>query len=87
YRMPVFNTWLGRNKLQLAAFLDFGRSWNRERATATPEDISSAGIGIRWAPTNNIYGDIYWGKRLRTVTNPDNDLQDDGIHFQFQITL
>ena len=87
YRMPVFNTWLGKNKLQLAAFLDFGRSWNRERATATPEDISSAGIGLRWAPTNNIYGDIYWGKRLRTVTNPDNDLQDDGIHFQFQITL
>ena len=87
YRMPIFNTLFGKNKLQLAGFLDFGRSWNRERATATPEDISSAGIGFRWSPTTNIYGDIYWGKQLRTVTNPDNDLQDDGIHFQFQVTL
>jgi hemolysin activation/secretion protein len=87
FRMPIFESVFGKNKLQIAPFIDYGRSWNRERETIRPENISSIGLGLRWTPRKEFYGEVYWGKRMRTVTNPDTDLQDDGIHFQVQVTL
>jgi len=76
--------------LQAAAFLDYGNAWNKEFDTPSPRTISSIGLGLRWAGIIKKASflirpkfELYWGHALKNVDNPDDDLQDDGIHFQF----
>lgn len=74
--------------LQLAPFVDYGRSWNVDLETPTPKDIASAGLGLRWMPSETINAIVYWGKAFRTVETPqDSDLQDDGVHFEVNIHI
>lgn len=88
FRVPVFRLplpWLSERPeeglVQLVPFADFGWSWNTGSSTPEPEIIYSVGLGIRWDPTRRIHGQLYWGKALKDVDNPDTDLQDEGIHF------
>ncbi len=76
--------------LQVAVFVDYGNAWNKNFETSSPRSISSVGLGLRWAgflkKTPFMIRpkcEIYWGHALTDVDTPDNDLQDDGIHFQF----
>ena len=92
-RIPLVRNVPWAEYLQIAPFVDFGKAWNREVETPSPRSISSVGLGLRWAATLMTFPfhlrpqiEIYWGYRLREVDNPENDLQDDGIHFQFVIT-
>ncbi len=72
--------------LYLTPFFDYGRAWNSGADTPEPRDISSVGLGLRWLPTQKIQAAVYWGKALRKITEPeDKDLQDDGIHFEFNV--
>jgi hemolysin activation/secretion protein len=88
-RLPVLQNSFGFDYLELAQFFDFGRGWNTERKTPTPQDISSVGVGFRWALT--AFGpaalrpqfELYWGHRLRQVDTTQGRLQDHGIHIQF----
>ena len=85
--------------LEFAPFFDFGRGWNKEQATPSPQDISSVGVGLRWAMTipwaplqdSKItfrpQFEVYWGHRLRKVFNPRDSLQDNGVHLQFMLGL
>jgi hypothetical protein len=43
----------------------------------------SAGVGLRFAFTRHLEGQIYLGEELRKVDDPpdDRDLQDTGVHF------
>lgn len=75
--------------VELAPFFDFGRGWNTNVPTPDPKDISSVGVGLRWqltvpgrVPVRPQF-EVYWGHRLRTVLNPRNSLQDNGVHMQF----
>jgi len=75
--------------VELAPFFDFGRGWNTNLPTPDPKDISSVGVGLRWqltvpgrVPVRPQF-EVYWGHRLRTVLNPRNSLQDNGVHMQF----
>jgi hemolysin activation/secretion protein len=79
----------GFEYLELATFFDFGRGWNKEQDTPPPQDISSVGVGLRWAITVpwlvnfRPQFEVYWGHRLRKVLNPRDSLQDNGVHMQF----
>jgi hypothetical protein len=48
-------------------------------------------VGVRWGLTFlkpvliQPQFEFYWGYRLRKVLNPENSLQDHGIHLQFGI--
>jgi hemolysin activation/secretion protein len=78
----------GNSSLELALFYDYGEGSNKFLDTSAPENISSAGFGFLWQPTENISAVVYMGFNLRGVTEPNEyDLQDDGIHFQFGMKL
>ena len=83
----------GFQYLELAPFYDFGRGWNKEVKTPQPQDISSVGVGLRWAVaypwlvTIRPQFEVYWGHRLRKVFNPRDSLQDNGVHLQFVLGL
>lgn len=68
--------------LQFAPFVDWGRAWNRGGPTAGSGVLWSVGLGLRWEPDARTQAQVYWGRPLRAVENPDHDLQDRGIHFQ-----
>jgi hemolysin activation/secretion protein len=89
-RVPVI-----RNPLvgvvEMGPFFDFGRGWNRDRPTPSPQDISSVGLGLRWGTSFSWpvllrpQFELYWGHRLRKVDRPENTAQDNGFHFQVSL--
>ena len=88
FRIPVFrlpipgiSRGFEEGMVQVAPFADFGWAWNTDLPTPDPDTISSVGIGVRWDPSPRIHCEIYWGLALRDIDNPDEDLQDSGIHF------
>lgn len=94
--MPLMGNYLGVDLnrygfeyVELAPFFDFGRGWNRKLPTPDPKDLSSVGVGLRWALTYPWFVpfrpqfEVYWGHRLRNVPNPRTSLQDNGVHLQF----
>lgn len=74
--------------IQLCPFFDFGKGWNTDTEDPDPDNIYSAGLGMRWIVTKNISAEIYWGKALEDVPDSSEyDLQDDGIHFQISASF
>lgn len=68
--------------LEVAPFFDFGQAWNTGGKTTT---IDSVGVGLLLSASTYFRGFVYYGKQLKSVPDPpDNDLQDDGIHFSVQ---
>ncbi|WP_300460421.1 ShlB/FhaC/HecB family hemolysin secretion/activation protein [Desulfobacula sp.] len=91
-RVPLIRERGWTEYLQLAAFFDFGAAWNKFLTTPSPNNISSIGLGLRWAgilmksPFEiRPKFEIYWGCPLRDVDTPGGNLQDHGIHFQFVV--
>lgn len=93
-RIPLIRDKDWADYLQLAAFYDFGKAWQKHVDTPSPRNISSVGLGLRWSgfviktpfkikPSF----EFYWGHALRNVDTPGGDLQDDGIHFHFGIQI
>ena len=98
WHIPIWHLpipWLskpGDGKIHLMPFIDYGRGWNKvEGSTSGPKDIYSMGIGLQYVPHNNIQAQLYYGhafRKLEKSTGQDeHDLQDDGIHFEFQMSL
>jgi hemolysin activation/secretion protein len=79
--------------VELAPFADYGRGWNRKGPTPDPQDLSSVGIGLRWAATIpwpvpiRPQLEVYWGHALRNIKTQGGDLQDKGLHLQFVVTV
>lgn len=90
-RIPVIRNKPWADVVQLAPFVDFGRSWNTENPTPSPKTIESVGLGLRWEKTLKRpfhwkpQFEIYWGIPLKKVHTDGNNLQDKGIHFMFLI--
>ena len=80
-RIPVLHDEAGASRTQLAGFLDYGRAWNEDRDTPEPKDISSAGLGVLWTPTDKLYMELYGALPFRKLDHTEHDLQDSGIHF------
>jgi hemolysin activation/secretion protein len=80
-RLPLWRAGDGRPVVQLAPFVDGGRAWSEDRPNPKPRGLASVGVGLRVAPIPRLYGELYWGHQLRKVDEPDDTLQDHGIHF------
>jgi hemolysin activation/secretion protein len=88
YRYPLMKDASGRSILTLAPFLDTGGARNNELPNGpNPDDIYSAGLGLRWDPTPKIHAQVYWGHAFRDVHNDTDTLQDDGVHFLVSANL
>ena len=92
-RVPLIRNTPWADYLELASFIDFGRAWNKRQPTPDPPDISSVGVGVRWAltflwpvPVRPQF-ELYWGYRLRQVGTSGGSLQDNGIHLQFVLAM
>lgn len=71
-----------------ACFFDYGNAHNVDEANPTPNSISSIGAGLHWHINADIVAKIYWAYALRDLEKPEqNDIQDDGIHFQVQMVV
>jgi len=84
-RIPVYKDRYGKAQVYLIPFVDYGIGWNsngpRER-----EEIYSAGLGVTYNPTDHISMSLYWGHGFEDFEiRNDDDLQDDGIHFQVRL--
>lgn len=92
-RIPIVQNRRWADYLQVCPFVDYGRATNKDLPTPGPKDISSVGLGLRWSAlgitspvTLKPEIEFYWGHPLRHIDQPDEDLQDSGIHFQIALT-
>ncbi|MGI9291543.1 MAG: ShlB/FhaC/HecB family hemolysin secretion/activation protein [Gammaproteobacteria bacterium] len=92
WQVPLFvdaNTeWLN---IRGVLFSDYGYAWDdKNRFSIEGRDsIWSAGVGVLWNPLGWLKGELFYGLDLKEANDrerPDDALQDDGIHFQLQVT-
>jgi hemolysin activation/secretion protein len=68
-------------------FFDVGYGWNVDDVDESidiPESrtLYSVGVGLRYAsPDGRLEAQVYYGYALTDEDNPNNDLQDSGLHF------
>jgi hemolysin activation/secretion protein len=86
YRYPILRK-QGRPTLQLAAFFDAGGAWFNNRPEPSPEMIAAPGVGVLWDPMPGIHAELYYGYALKDIDIQGDNLQADGIHFQFALNL
>jgi hemolysin activation/secretion protein len=92
-RIPLVQNRSWADYLQLAPFFDYGSAKNVGATATVSTDISSCGLGLRWGATPlkgafelKLEAEVYAGARLKTVAHTHDDLQDEGIHFQFAVS-
>jgi len=90
-RVPLLRNVRWADTLELAPFVDYGKPWNARPPNRDPQDIWSAGIGLRWAATLpwpvplRPQLEVYWGYPFRNIKTQGGNLQDRGLHLQFVI--
>ena len=82
WRTPIVRNETGQSAVQLVAFVDAGRSENKEGPNPDPSRIKSYGFGFLFDPTPKLHAELYFAKALDDFDNPSHSLQDDGIHFR-----
>jgi len=68
-------------KLQIAAFSDFGRSWDKDSSGSNATSVANVGLGLRWEPDANWFVALYGAVPFRDFDHDEHDLQDAGVHF------
>lgn len=83
FHYPLFGDANSEHSLSLVPFMDYGGAWNHGESA---NYLHSAGIGLNWK-FYNINSEFYWAHKINSVekTKYNDDLQDDGIHFQVKI--
>jgi hemolysin activation/secretion protein len=65
-------------------FADYGNAWNyKDQDNA--DEISSVGLGLRWAYTDRATAQVYWAHQLREIEYPGDAWQDDGFHVAIRV--
>ncbi len=85
-RFPILFDRRGKEILQLAPFLDYGRATNNGSGTHEFNNLTSAGLGILFTPFEQLNCQLYWGYPFREIDRDENDLQDKGIHFNISFS-
>ncbi|MDH3460088.1 MAG: BamA/TamA family outer membrane protein, partial [Burkholderiaceae bacterium] len=85
YRIPVYAGADGADRLHVAPFIDFGRSWNTTVANGEHGKLTSAGLGLLWAITDTSRFEVYWGQQLERLRGGSGNLQDQGVHVQLVV--
>jgi hemolysin activation/secretion protein len=94
--IPGYRSEPNPRDLVVAAFVDYGRSWDKvNTAIGNPDlnttnalNIATAGIGLLWNPLRGLDAKAYWGKSIANnfnaydnpLTYAPNDLQKDGYY-------
>ncbi len=88
-RISIWRSASGEDRLQLAPFVDVGRSWNAKGETPDPETLAGIGVGLRWAvlPRDRAHFEVYWGQQLNHFRTGNGNLQDHGVHLQLVIQV
>jgi len=87
-RIPVYRSAIGEELLYLVPFFDYGRSWNTNVVTPSPEWLASAGVGAIWNFWRGSRFEVYWGQRLNPpVQAQHTNLQDSGVHMQLVVEV
>lgn len=72
----------------ICPFFDYGQGWNTDREDPSPDNIYSAGLGLRWVVSPKIFAELYWGYGFRDFEeSSESNIQDDGIHFQISAEI
>ena len=99
FRVPVFTTANGMDRVHLAPFVDVGRSWNTgvsNTVNTTPlapgskldrDTLASVGIGLLITFTETSRFEVYWGQQLNHLTEGTGNLQDHGVHLQLVVQV
>jgi hemolysin activation/secretion protein len=86
-RFPLRRHADGSPMVQLAPFLDFGRSWTTGRPVSAANWLAGIGAGVRWFPLHWVYAELYGGYGLVDVPlPPDRDAQDLAIYLRLALT-
>ena len=93
-RIPLLQNISWADYLQFCQFIDYGQASTVNAPTATPSDLSSIGLGLRWGAALlrlpfelKAEAEIYWGYQLRHLDYYRYEgLQDNGVHYQIALT-
>jgi hemolysin activation/secretion protein len=85
-RVPVWRTPRGRAIVEIAPFFDWGSGWDDEQSSFE-DDLAGLGVGLLVAPRPWLRGEIYWGGRLKSVSNPHDAIQDEGVSFRITVDV
>jgi hemolysin activation/secretion protein len=84
-RVPLLRDADGRDRLQIAPFVDWGKAWNHEE-TLGLRWLASVGVGLRYALAERATFAIYWGGKLRHVDDQNGGgLQNSGISVEMNV--
>ena len=96
-RIPVIRNRRWAEYIQLVPFLDAGWGWQTRGDTPSPKNLTSIGLGLRWAarwtpswmfsiPLQSEF-EVFWGYQLKDDGSSGNNLQDHGVHLQLAVNL
>ncbi len=90
-RIPVWWDSIGDPIVEVAPFVDAGRSWNKKKRGSgfgegdNSENLVGIGLGVRWAITEWSAFQLYWGRHLLSRSDQDEwNLQDTSLYFRLQ---
>jgi hemolysin activation/secretion protein len=84
-RIPLLRDANGRDQLQVAPFVDWGKGWNHEQ-TFGLRWLASAGIGLRYELADRATFAVYWGGKLRHVEDQNGGgLQNSGVSVEIDL--
>jgi hemolysin activation/secretion protein len=84
-RVPVTRDVEGRDRLQIAPFVDWGKGWNHDE-TFGMHWIASVGLGLRYALADRASFAVYWGAPLRHVEKQSGGgLQNSGVSVEMNV--
>lgn len=84
-RVPILRDANGRDQLQLAPFVDWGKAWNDED-TFGMRWLASVGLGLRYQLADRANIAVYWGSPLRHIEDQNGGgLQNSGISVEMSL--
>tara|TARA_R110002096_G_scaffold54517_12_gene140587 strand:- start:25025 stop:27793 length:2769 start_codon:yes stop_codon:yes gene_type:complete len=83
FHIPLIQGRSGREIVRLIPFFDVGGAWSGgQDLPADQVDLYSAGLGFLLSPFEHSQLEMYWGHPFTDLGQPNESLQDDGIHFK-----
>lgn len=89
FRVPVWTTSEGIDRVFLAPFADVGHAWQTTIPTPStpPQTLASVGVGLIWEIRQGSHFEVYWGQQLNHFKAGTGNLQDHGIHLQLIVQV
>jgi hemolysin activation/secretion protein len=85
--LPILRIPEWQGVLQVAPFIDVGRSWNSGNSEAQPDPstLAAVGLGLQWQQGDRFIVRLDWGIPLVSVDSSDRTLQERGLYFSVTI--